>query len=347
MKKIYLLKDYRNRFESKHKETPYRSGFDQALLIKYFNERGFNAKILSFNEMVNKTDPDPSVPVIYTSAEDPGFLYKSYIEDVILWLEERGHMVIPSYKFLRATNNKVFMELLLKTEAKNSVKLLNSYTFGVLEEFLEIADEIDYPCVIKGAEGAISTNVHLGKNKADAIKAIKDINGGIRLKEWLKEWVRVKKHIGYVPESLNRKKFIVQEYVEGLQNDWKIYFFGEKLYIWYRKTRDNDFRASGSGKFAFNTDVPIPEGLLDFAASIYKALDVPFISMDMGYDGNTFALFETQYLFFGKNGHYYSDFYYENENGKWIKKENHDDIEKVYVDAIVKFLNDGLTTGVD
>ena len=43
----------------------------------------------------------------------------------------------------------------------------------------------------------------------------------------------------------------------------------------------------------------IPAGLLDFAAGVFESPDVPQISIDVGYDGEQFYLFEFQFILFG------------------------------------------------
>jgi len=51
---------------------------------------------------------------------------------------------------------------------------------------------------------------------------------------------------------LHRSKFIVQEFIPDLSNDWKVLVFWDKYYVLRRKNRPNDFRASGSGLFSFD-----------------------------------------------------------------------------------------------
>ena len=56
------------------------------------------------------------------------------------------------------------------------------------------------------------------------------------------DWGRSFKHKAYIRDSKYRKKFIVQNFIEDLSNDWKILVFGKKYYILCRETRKNDFR---------------------------------------------------------------------------------------------------------
>ena len=49
----------------------------------------------------------------------------------------------------------------------------------------------------------------------------------------------------YHRASVHNRKFIVQNYIDGLSGDYKVLKYGSKFYSLYRKNRDNDFRASG------------------------------------------------------------------------------------------------------
>ena len=111
---INIFSDYKNRFQSKCGSIPYRSGMDKSLLKKYFEKSGYTVKLYKFSDINFSTMNFKDQIVLYTSSEDIGFHYKSYIEDLILGLHLRGAIPIPDYKYLRANNNKVFMEILRK-----------------------------------------------------------------------------------------------------------------------------------------------------------------------------------------------------------------------------------------
>lgn len=85
----------------------------------------------------------------------------------------------------------------------------------------------------------------------------------------------------YIPQSNNRKKFIVQNFIEGLDGDYRVIIYGEKYYRLYRKNRENDFRASGSGDIYF--DIELPKGLLDYSRILYKKFNTPYVSLDIGH----------------------------------------------------------------
>ena len=335
---INILINYKSFFETKHNSVPYESGMDKKLIKDTFEESGYKVNFIEFSQLDLSQNYNNQY-FLYTSSEDIDSYYKDYIEDIILHLSLNGAIMIPDFKFLRAHNNKVFMEFLGKSHNDSTLDSFSFGTFEDLEEFVEL-NPIKFPLVIKSAKGAVSSGVALTFNKEDLFKKAKNISRSKNFMNEFRDYLRSIRHKGYIRESKYRKKFIIQEFIPDLENDWKIYFFGEKLYVWFRYVRDNDFRASGSGLFEFNENVPIPNGLFDFAYGIYKKYDVPFISLDVAFDGKSFHLIEKQFLFFGKNGHHYSDYYYMIEENKWIKKDNIDTIEKVYVDSIIKYIDD-------
>ena len=91
---------------------------------------------------------------------------------------------------------------------------------------------------------------------------------------------------------------IVQPFIPGLHGDYKVLIFGRKYYTLYRKNRENDFRASGSGFFY---DVPLEEheGLLNFARKITREIDFPIFGMDIAFDGKDYHLLEFQVIHLG------------------------------------------------
>jgi glutathione synthase/RimK-type ligase-like ATP-grasp enzyme len=341
MTDLYLLTDYRNVFGSKHFDKPYRSGYSKDLLHKYFFEQGINLKFVPFSELNFRGENYRQKIFLYTSSEDIGYRYKSYLEDIIAALDLYGAIIIPTYKYLRANNNKVFMELLRDSSQNQALHSLKAYSFGCLEELLASKIDLNKPWVIKTAEGASGSGVYLGKDRKSSIRIIKKIS---RTPAWKYElWDRGRKfkHSDYRLESRHRNKFILQEYIPELKNDWKIYVFGKRLFVFFRPIfKHRDIRASGGGydNYFYGSEARIVDGLLDFAWQVFNCLDVPHTSLDIGYDGTDFYLFEFQCLYFGTAGIPYSNDYFLKTNKKWEIISEKIDIEKVYSESIVEFL---------
>ena len=341
MKTIYLLTDYKGHFGSKHNDFPYRSGMNKELLTKYFKKYNFKTEYIKFSDVDFRKINFCNKYVLYTSSEDIGYYYKSYIEDIVYGLKVAGAKVIPDFKYLRANNNKVFMEILRDQLESEEIRNIRSFHFGALEEAMENSDNFHYPVVVKGAEGAMSKNVTLAKNKKSLHKILKKMSRTKNYKEELREIVRKYKYKGYKKESKYRKKFIIQEFIPGLQNDWKILIYGDKYFIFRRLVRENDFRASGSGQkdYHYGSNCKFPDSIFSFAEKIYQLLKVPHLSIDICYKNNIFYLIEFQIIYFGTVGHEKSDIYYYKKNKNYVQKQNNLCLEEEYVNSILKFVN--------
>jgi glutathione synthase/RimK-type ligase-like ATP-grasp enzyme len=336
MKKIYILTDYNGIFESKNKAQPQCSGMDKKLLKEYFFNNGFESIFINFSNVDFRKMNFKNQYVLYTSSEDVGYHYKDYIEDIVLGLHLQGAILIPEYKYLRANNNKVFMEILRDQMNFESVKNIKSYHFGTIEEFKNRIDLLDSKMVIKPAAGAMGSGIMLSENKKDLINKCKKISRTKYLYQEMWEIGRSFKYRGYLKKSKYRNKFIVQNFIPELNNDWKIVIYDKKYYILYRGIRNNDFRASGSGKLIFKEN--IPDGILDFAQEIFNYFNVPNLSIDVAFNGNHFYLLEFQAVYFGKKTIEKSSFFFQKNDNKWeIIKEN-SGLEKEYVGSIMQYI---------
>jgi glutathione synthase/RimK-type ligase-like ATP-grasp enzyme len=277
-----------------------------------------------------------SLPVLYTSSEDDGGHYRDYIEDVLWNLQERGARLIPPLKYFRAHHNKVFMELLRGQIPLEGARTIQTRHFGTLEDLKRHIGELPFPCVIKKAAGAGSRGVALARTPEEMLKAAARFSRTKNIPQEIIDHGRSVKHHGYVRESLYRSKFIVQTFISGLSNDWKILVYGEKYYVLYRKNRPNDFRASGSGLLEYQQE--LPAGMLDFAKSIYEALDVPHVSLDIAYDGETFHLIELQAVRFGTHTLDTSPFYFVKQAEQWRAVDGKSVLEEEYAASVAQFL---------
>ncbi len=340
MKKLYALTDYKGFFGSKYRATPYRSGLDQTELKTLFGKHGYDVEFLRMADAF-EIENVKGIPVIYTSSEDIGYHYKAFIEDVVLYLKLRGAILIPEFEFLRANNNKSFMELIRTQFNKQGRIKLNGWSFGALEEMLSRKQEFNYPVVIKSSAGAMGKGVYLATNEKELIQSARKLSNTPHFKQDIRDMIRAKKHKNYSPESHHRNKFIVQQFIPNLVNDWKVYAFGDKYFVFYRPVfKHRKFKASGGGyeNYFYGLEARIPDGLLDYAKQAFELFPVPHASMDVAWDGNQFYLLEFQFIYFGTAGILYSKEYFTYEYGTWVTKENNHSQESCYVESIIDFL---------
>jgi glutathione synthase/RimK-type ligase-like ATP-grasp enzyme len=335
---LTILVDYRGRFGSKSKESAFRSGFDLDVLRKSFYDLGVSLVFMNYSDVDFRADWSKRI-VVYSSAEDSKGLYKSYIEDVVYGLDQAGAILIPHYRYLKAHNNKVFMEILRDVVFPND--RIVSFKFGNREDLLSAVSKVRLPSVIKSYEGAVSRNVRMCYSAEDLRKTSQKLMKSPDIVYNLKEIYRSYKRPPYVPESRYRKKAIVQNMIEGLGNDWKILVFGDKYYKLKRLNRKGDPRASGSGLFSFDREVD-PE-LLSFARECYTRFNVPVASLDIAKDEQGCILIEFQFVTFGTKTLENSDHFYKIEDGNWRIFEEKPDLEKEFASSYVMYMkNNGL-----
>jgi hypothetical protein len=335
-REITLLVDYKGHFGTKHGAAPYRSGLSREKLARHFQDRRIQARFQNFSEVDFRDLRIRDRCFLYSSAEDHDLHYRSFIEDVVLGLETCGAWVVPAHRFLRAHHNKVFMEILRDQMGAVAARSLTARSYGTREELEKDLEAVALPAVVKPAAGSMGRDVVLCKSREELHRAASRVSASRHWPTDAWDFGRSLRRRGYVRESRHRRKFVVQTFLPGLENDWKILVYGRKYYILLRRTRTNDFRASGSGRFEFTSQVP--EGLLDFAASIFAELDVPHVSLDIGVDAARFHLFEFQAVHFGTTTVEEAPFHFVRGKEGWEKVDGRSQVEEEFVRSVVDYL---------
>jgi glutathione synthase/RimK-type ligase-like ATP-grasp enzyme len=337
MKKIFVLKDYRGQFYFSTKSRGASVDLDK--LSKKFFELGYEIVVKNYYEIDFRKDNYLNEWVLYQSSEDPDVRYKDYIEDIILGLQIQGAKLIPEFKYFRAHHNKVFMEVLRDLLPIDEIKNIKSNHFGTYEEYQK-SGKVNSPDthVFKLAAGSGSRSVALLKNTKSKVKIPFNSSRTFTLDNF-RLWInKIKTGRNFVPMSNNRKKFIIQNFTTDVTGDFRVIVYGDKYYTVFRKNRKNDFRASGSG--IFESDPDIPAGLFDYAKSIYSKLNTPYVTLDIAHKNGEFYLFEFQciclgQLFFEKSKHYYK----QESDGVWNKYHEEPDLEREISKTVVDYIN--------
>lgn len=336
MEKIYLLIDYRNQF---YFSTRYRGACaDIDKIKKNFEKAGYDLIIKNFSEIDFRKENYKDKWVIYQSSEDPNLFYKDYIEDVILALEFQGAKLIPNFQYFRAHYNKVFMEFLRDLLNIDEIKNITSKGFGTFEEYsrskLFKSDDV---VILKPSSGTRSFRVNLLDTVFKKRKYPYRVSRTSSFFNFKLLISKIRTGKPFIPISNNRRKFIIQNFISNLKGDYRILVYGEKYYVVFRGVRDNDFRASGSGKLDF--EFKLPEGLLDYAKSVYTKFDTPFMSLDIGEKDGKFCLFEFQCLCLGQYTLEKSKFYYKQEiNKSWKRVYETPDLEREISSTIFSYI---------
>ena len=345
MKRLIILTDEDREFLISKSNFRYFTSMDVKKIQEYFVSKDYEVIIYKFSEL-DLTKNYKGVYILYQTSEAPGAFYKRYIEDLIFFLEKHGAVPLPGHRLFMAHHNKVFMEFMRSDFRDESLKSVKSACFG------SWVDAINYnsafPVVIKQASSSGGAGVFLAKNKKEFDIKVKKAGRLVianNLTSLLKDYVKkcTKKIIlKMYPERSKYIKYdvspvstllIVQTFIPGLTGDYKVLFFGGKYYMMYRKNREHDFRASGSGSF-----FPVPEedhvGILDFARKLTLEIDFPIIGMDIGFDGNQYHLLEFQVIHIGTSALHRAKYWHEFHDGRWIKYEGLSNLEEEFSRAI-------------
>jgi len=336
MKKVYFITDYKGYFGSKYHSIPYRGGMDRELLTRFMAEKGFESVFVRpLREELDKHDLRAGITV-FGSHQDKGLFYKVFLEDLAVALEASGCIVCPSSILIRAHENKVFFEMLRHFAGGQSFRQIRSWWYGSYEEFMAEAGELPYPVLIKRPDGSMSRGVSLAGNRIEAERIARKAMNTPALSLKIRDMVRGLRHENYVRESWKRGKIVVQEFIPGLKNDYKVLVFGSKYYVLYRRVREGDFRASGQGLLEYRKE--LPAGLLDFAAQCFRTFSAPHASFDIGFDGSDYYLFEAQYVCFGTYTLENSPFFFTGREGDWVCVERRSCLEEEYAESLASFL---------
>lgn len=191
---------------------------------------------------------------------------------ILFALEHAGLQVFPNFNTGWHFDDKVAQKYLLEAI---SAPLVPSYVFYTKDDAIAWAESASFPKVFKLKGGAGSTNVFLAHKKKDAVRLIqKSFGTGFsqfdrinNLKEvWRKllatdeSKINILKGIGrsiFVSEfarlqSNEQQYAYFQDFIPNNDSDIRVIVVGNKAFALKRMTRENDFRASGSGEIKFD-----------------------------------------------------------------------------------------------
>ena len=350
-RKLIILVDNKSEFQISKPDFKNFRSMDVEKIKRFFAAKDFNVDIRKFHEL-DLTEDFRGNYVLYQTSEASGSFYKRYIEDLIFHLENKGAIALPRYEYLKAHHNKIFMEMMRIRFTDDSLKTLKSRCFGSCEDALNY--QPDFPVVIKQSSSSGGAGVFLARDRGEYNKYLKRAGkvitspsvAGLFINFFKILFKKVTKYL--YPSRSKYVKYdttpisnplIVQTFINGLKGDYKVLVFGRKFYTMYRKNRDNDFRASGSGRFY---DVPEEErvGLLDFAKKVTYEINFPILGMDIGFDGQRYHLLEFQMIHHGTSALQRSKCWHEYQQDKWVRIDGTSDLEEEFSEAINNFIND-------
>lgn len=181
---------------------------------------------------------------------------KRIAKSILYSAEKMGLAVYPNLHTCFTFDDKAAQKYLLEAVDAPMVK---SWLFWEQQKAEEFLSETQYPLVYKKAGGAGSRNVSLLENEKQARRVLKErfashgslkdaFGGKTGLKQRL--WYFLKDDNSRLMER-DKGYFYVQEFLPDNGYDIRVTVLGKKAVIFKRLVRDNDFRASGSGKICY------------------------------------------------------------------------------------------------
>lgn len=276
-------------------------------------------------KIVNAFDND----IIEHIKDCDGFMWHHHQENfkdiivaksILFSLEQAGIKVFPNFSTGWHFDDKVSQKYLL--EAINA-PLVKSFVFYDKNQALDWAENTSYPKVFKLKGGASASNVKLVKNKKDAYKLIKKAfsKGFLQfdrisyLKECIYKFRNSKEsfiiimkgiyRLFVLPDfakKLSREKGYIyfQDFIPNNNFDTRIVVIGGNIAAAEKRfVRDNDFRASGSGKFSY-TDINLEMVRISF--NVAKRLNLQSAAFDFILDSNGNPLIVEVSYGFGMKG---------------------------------------------
>lgn len=227
-----------------------------------------------------------------------------------------GIKVFPDFNTAWHFDDKVGQKYLL--EAIGS-PLVPSYVFYTKDEALDWVNSTSFPKVFKLRGGAGSANVSLANTRKEAIKLVNkafgkgfaQFDGWGNFKERLRKFKKGQTsffdvckgiiRIFYITEYAKiagREKGYVyfQNFIENNDSDIRVIVVGEKAFAVKRMTRENDFRASGSGSILYDKEL-FDLDTIKLSFDVTKKLGAQCLAYDFVYKNGRPLIIEISYGF--------------------------------------------------
>ncbi|MBM3206592.1 MAG: hypothetical protein FJZ43_03155 [Candidatus Staskawiczbacteria bacterium] len=226
-------------------------------------------------------------------------------KQVLFALQHIGFVVFPDFRTAWHFDDKVGQKYLFELIG---APLVPSYNFFDKTEAIDWLEYVTFPKVFKLRVGAGSQNVRLIRNKSQCLKIINkafgkgfpkyDAWGSLKERfynfrkgkmpffEVLKGVMRLLYAPSYARLGGNEVGYVYfQDFIPNNDSDTRIIVIDGKAFGLKRYVRDGDFRASGSGNFAYAKDL-FDERCVKISFEITSKLGLQVAAFDFVFDEN-------------------------------------------------------------
>ncbi len=242
-----------------------------------------------------------------------------FAKQLLFSLQMRGMKVFPDFDTTWHFDDKVGQKYLLEAI---EAPLVPSFVFYTRKEANEWIEDTTLPKVFKLRGGSGSSNVKLVKTKTEARKLVKKAFGKgfsqfdrfnhlkLRYRNFqsgkesfvavLKGFARLFIGSHYGNNFTKEKGYVYfQEFIPNNKFDTRVVVVAEKAAAEKRMVRENDFRASGSGKFCYD-DINLDA--IKIAFEVTQKLNLQSVAYDFVLDENDNPLIVEMSYGFGIEG---------------------------------------------
>lgn len=314
-----LVLDYKDRYLQKQHR------FDSLNIDKLVGHLEGEVKVTNFYKLLNEKQDNNDV-IVYTSSQVEQ--YKKYIEDTMYFHDEQ--LMIPSYSVLRSHENKFFQELYNR---KHGIQTnIPAYLFGDISEFDKMVEDktLKVPFVVKGINGSSSVNVTICESFEQGREAILNLYKPVV--DAYNELTPPNLHL-YPGENSNHRQFIIQEYVELPNYDWRVHIMGDRFWGHKRTLVGDSKYSSGTGSVN-DFGCEIPKHVLDYAMEVFSKIESPFAILDIVDIGDACYLIEWSGIQLGIVSLLNGERFYKYEANEWKRCEQKADVEFEFANAI-------------
>lgn len=273
--------------------------------ITFCEERGYAYKIVDCyrNDIIDQLrDCD----ALLWHHHHGNFADSLFAKSLLFSVEMAGKMVFPNFHTGWFFDDKVGQKYLLEALGLPTVPTSVFYT---KRDALAWCKSVEFPKVFKLRGGAGSSNVRLVNNRRQAFSLVRKAFGsGFKqadsfhhVKDRIRKaslgngsWLGVVKAMGrvFLPDYFTRMKapdrgyIYFQDFISGNEFDIRVIVIGERAFAIKRMVRENDFRASGSGRVLFGKD-DIDVSCVEMAFRANSKIGSQCIAFDFVFDSAT------------------------------------------------------------
>lgn len=282
--------------------------------ILYCNTNSIEYKLVNCyaNDIIDQLEDCDALMWHFHHASPKNFLFA---KQLLYAVQAADKKVFPDFNTIWHFDDKVGQKYLLESL---NIPCINSYVFYDKKEVLEWIKITEFPKVFKLRGGAGSVNVQLVKTAFTAKKLVnKAFSKGFKhdslvppgevydkYKKGKLPFIAVLKAVirTFVPTQFAKMNgreigyIYFQDFIPDNDHDIRVIVTGDKAFAIKRMTRENDFRASGSGNILYEKEL-FDKKTIQLSFVIAKKLKTQCLAFDFVYDNGKPLVVEISYGF--------------------------------------------------